>query len=70
MCAEVNVIRSGQVIECTTVADLADALGVPTHVVSDDPGHCCLCNAKLTSLGARQATPEEGWPFPEWVIEG
>jgi len=68
MCAEVNVVRNGETVECDTVGQLATALGVPPQTVSNDPVDCCLCNAHWEALGARRATDEEGWPFPEYII--
>lgn len=69
MCTEVNVMRNGETIECETVRQLAAALELQPKDVSPDPADCCLCNARWDELGARRATDEEGWPFPEYIIE-
>lgn len=70
MCKMIGVKdRDGDVVECETVQELADALRMRPDEVSDDPADCCLCNAFLNKLGAREATADEGWPWPEFIIE-
>lgn len=68
MCIEILVKVRNQLFPCTTVQELADALRKEPDEVSPDPPQNCLCNAYLDKLGARRATDEEGWPFPEYVI--
>lgn len=69
MCVEVMVINGAQKTICETVGELAKALGVQQMKVSDDPFDFCLCNAHLDELGARQATSDEGFPYPQYVID-
>lgn len=72
MCTEVNVIRNGVVVACETVGQLAAALGVPLPAIASyaDPEESdCLCSARWNELGARRATEDEGFPFPEYIIE-
>jgi len=70
MCCEVMVKRDGQEITCETVGELAKALGKQPIFISPFPDpQSCLCSARLEELGARRATEEEGWPWPEYIIE-
>lgn len=69
MCTEILVKKDGREIYCENVGQLADALSMPAEAVSEDPRNGCLCNAFLDELGARHATEDEGFPFPELVIE-
>lgn len=71
MCSEVHVVTGDQVIECETVGELAAALGVPLSAITryDNPeAGDCLCSARWDELGARRATEDEGFPFPQYVI--
>ena len=69
MCTEVLVKIGKTEIYTETVGELARALGVSSNAVSNDPDDCCLCNAHFDQLGARWATEDEGYPFPEFVID-
>lgn len=69
MCIEVLVKIDGHNIYCKTVGELADALSMPAESVSDDPRDGCLCNTLWGPIGARLATEDEGFPWPEYVIE-
>ena len=74
MCSEVEVVKGDERIYCETVGELAAALGIPmadilTHDYPKPEPDYCLCGARWGSLGARQATDEEGWPFPSYIIE-
>jgi hypothetical protein len=64
----VLVIRDGKDTFCSTVGELARALGVRQKKVSPDPFKCCLCNADVEAFGARRATDEEGWPTVAYTI--
>ena len=71
MCTEVNVVIGDQVIACETVGELSAALGLPLAAITryDNPeAGDCLCSARWDELGARKATEDEGFPFPEYVI--
>ena len=74
MCTEARILKDGGAIACETMGQLADALGLELDAVpkfgeftaqADD----CLCNVRWDKLSARPATHEEGWPFPEYIIE-
>lgn len=69
MCTAVLVKKDGREIYCETVGELADAMSLPAEAVSDDPRDGCLCNVFLDALCARHATEDEGFPWPEYVIE-
>lgn len=69
MCAVVLVKRFGRENFCETVGELAEALSIPQAAVSTGPSNCCLCNANLEQLGAREAAWDEGFPFTTYVIE-
>lgn len=70
MCKMIGVKHSdGDVVDCETVQELADALRMRPDEVSDDPADYCLCNAFIEKLGARKSTDDEGWPWPELIIE-
>ena len=69
MCVMYGVKRGKEITMCESVRELADALGLPASVISDDPEDNCLCNAKNAELNARRATDAEGWPFPQYIIE-
>jgi hypothetical protein len=69
MCIEILVKKDGREYYCDNVGELADALSVFPSVVSPDSRECCLCNAYLNALNARHATAEEGFPWPEYIIE-
>ena len=72
MCLHIVVKRDKEEIYCETVGELAAALNVNPSQISlldDDDEESCLCNARLEELNARLATEEEGWPFPEYIID-
>lgn len=75
MCTEANVVKNGVPVECTTLGQLAEALGIsimdlPRFVDYNPARDDCLCNVRWSDVpNARRATHAEGWPFPEYIIE-
>lgn len=74
MCTEVIIQKGGESIECSTVGQLSDAIGVPPDDLFPEAGglnprDCCLCGVDLEDFGFRKATDEEGFPFPEYILE-
>lgn len=69
MCTKIMVKKEGREFYCDSVGELATVLDIQPILVSPDGPEFCLCNCRLEELGARRATKEEGWPFPEYVIE-
>lgn len=75
MCTEIEVRNNGTTIVCTTMGQLADALGVPLDEVpmygeSLAEENQCLCSVKWERIpGARNATDAEGFPWPEYIVE-
>lgn len=68
MCVTVSVKRGGKFTDCATSQELADALGIEPAKISNDPPHCCLCNADFAGNGAvRNPEPDEWWP--EYIID-
>lgn len=75
MCIEIEVRNNGTTIECTTMGQLADALGVPLDEVpmygeSLAEENQCLCSVRWERIpGVRRATDAEGFPWPEYIVE-
>jgi hypothetical protein len=70
MCVEVLVKRGEEEITCETVGELASALHLrPIEVSLDTEEDDCLCNMRYEDLKARRATEEEGFPWPEYIID-
>ena len=56
-------------VDVETVGALADALGMEPASIGDSGSEFCLCGVDLRALGFRQATADEGYPFPEWIYD-
>jgi hypothetical protein len=56
-------------VDVETVGALADALGMEPASIGDSGPEFCLCGVDLRALGFRQATADEGYPFPEWIYD-
>lgn len=69
MCVEIIVKHDKEEIYCQTVGELAAALRVDSRTFSKHSELHCLCDVSLEQFGARRATEDEGWPFPEYIIE-
>ncbi len=69
MCQTVEVRRGSRVTTCEIVYELAAELNLPTDEVSHDGADACLCNVDWKKLGARRATMDEGFPYPDYIIE-
>lgn len=77
MCTMVAVRTGVEELECNTIGELAEALGVRPRdlypiinadaeaILADE----CLCNVDVEKLGGRKATHAEGFPSPEFIIE-
>lgn len=79
MCTQVEVRGADGPVVCETLGELALALGrrvedLPVYgEIGDyaDAAYCCLCAVVWARMpGARKATEDEGYPFPEYIIGG
>jgi hypothetical protein len=70
MCCKVLVKKDGKEVICETVGELAKVLGKRLIEISPiEDKKTCLCSARFDELGARRATEEECWPWPEYAID-
>ncbi|MBU4609177.1 hypothetical protein IMZ29_00980 [Achromobacter sp. GG226] len=79
MCTEVEVLRGAESVMCSSIEQLAGALGIDAALIDDDGtyakyGDHCLCPvdfkkaARLSGMHLRPATDDEGFPFPEFIF--
>lgn len=72
MCTMVTVKTDQGELDCSTVGELADALGAQASRVRWDmeaETNDCLCDVDLSPLAARRTTDAEGYPHPSHIID-